>query len=158
QKKAFDVAAEGHRNEALDHHGAKTLAQRLGDRGPAALLPDEAYALARVSLGELPADRDLAGWRRQRAVLHRVGAELEQGETEILHRVRLENQVLTDHADAGAVLAHERRELRADQIADGRAGPVLTHQHVVRAREPVQAAHETAFEVLEAARVLHGLA
>src|SRR3954464_6435743 len=39
QEQALPAAAERHRHEALDHHGAKPLAQRLGDRRPAAFAP-----------------------------------------------------------------------------------------------------------------------
>src|SRR4030081_460257 len=48
QEQALHPAAEGHRHEAPDPHGANPLAQRRGDRRPAAFPPAEAdiFALA----------------------------------------------------------------------------------------------------------------
>src|SRR5712672_1347601 len=63
QEQALHPAAEGHRHEALDHHGAKPLAQRLGDRRPAAFPPAEADIFAIAALDQLPADRHFAGRR-----------------------------------------------------------------------------------------------
>src|SRR6195256_1566575 len=57
QEQALHPTAEGHRHEALDHHGAKPLAQRLGDRRPAAFPPAEAALFALAALDQLPADR-----------------------------------------------------------------------------------------------------
>jgi len=157
QEQALHPAAEGHATKRSINHGAKPLAQRLSDRRPAAFRQlKRTYLRSPLSISS------------QRIVTLPAGAAKAPYFTAL---VPSSNSAKRDSAPRPGAASGSRRpcrcwcrprdegrELRADKVADGRAGPVLRTSTSCERASPCSRPMKRPSEILVAGAVLHGLA